>query len=72
MLLFNNRLNTTKKAQHIRNSVADLFCFPFSQIRQENLAELEKKYKKVTPDDAEPHWNEQYKTSENTCSHAYW
>ncbi|KAI5724814.1 hypothetical protein M8J77_007469 [Diaphorina citri] len=42
------------------------------QIRQENLLELEKKYKKVTPDEAEPHWKEQYNTSENTCSHAYW
>uniref|UniRef100_A0A8D9EDV4 Protein strawberry notch n=1 Tax=Cacopsylla melanoneura TaxID=428564 RepID=A0A8D9EDV4_9HEMI len=42
------------------------------QIKQENLAEMEKKYKKVTPDEAEPHWREQYKTSENTCSHAYW
>lgn len=42
------------------------------QLRQETLAELEKKYKKVTSDEAEPHWKQQYVSSETTCSHAYW
>nr|CAB0002093.1 unnamed protein product [Nesidiocoris tenuis] len=42
------------------------------QLRQETLGELEKKYKKVTKEDADPHWEEQYQASETTCSHAYW
>jgi len=42
------------------------------QLRQETLGELEKKYKKVTTDEAEPHWTQQYNSSVNTCSHAYW
>ncbi|XP_011684968.1 PREDICTED: protein strawberry notch isoform X3 [Wasmannia auropunctata] len=42
------------------------------QIRQETLGELEKKYKKVSSDEAESHWIQQYEASVNTCSHAYW
>lgn len=42
------------------------------QVRQESLTELKSKYKKVTPDEAQPHWQEQYESSENTCSHIYW
>lgn len=42
------------------------------QVRQESLNELKSKYKKVTPDEAQPHWQEQYESSENTCSHIYW
>ncbi|KAJ9587309.1 hypothetical protein L9F63_019165 [Diploptera punctata] len=42
------------------------------QLRQETLAELEKKYKKVSSDDAESHWTQQYDSSVTTCSHAYW
>lgn len=42
------------------------------QIRTETLGELEKKYKKVQSDEAEPHWTQQYDSSANTCSHAYW
>lgn len=42
------------------------------QMRNETLAEIEKKYKKVTSDEAERHWQEQYDASVNTCSHAYW
>ncbi|KAM0733955.1 Protein strawberry notch [Formica fusca] len=42
------------------------------QLRQETLGELEKKYKKVSADEAEPHWTQQYEASVNTCSHAYW
>ncbi|EDV47224.2 protein strawberry notch [Drosophila erecta] len=42
------------------------------QVRHESLFELEKKYRKVPSEDAEPHWTEQYDASVNTCSHAYW
>lgn len=42
------------------------------QVRHESLAEIEKKYKKVTSEEAEPHWTQQYDASVNTCSHAYW
>ncbi|EEC12895.1 conserved hypothetical protein [Ixodes scapularis] len=42
------------------------------QVRHESLTELKSKYKKVTPDDAQPHWKGQYESSENTCSHVYW
>nr|CAD7432398.1 unnamed protein product [Timema monikensis] len=42
------------------------------QLRQESLGELEKKYKKVTSEEAEKHWTQQYEASITTCSHAYW
>ncbi|XP_046980901.1 protein strawberry notch isoform X1 [Schistocerca americana] len=42
------------------------------QLRQETLGELEKKYKKVSTDDAQSHWTQQYDASVTTCSHAYW
>ncbi|XP_055677272.1 protein strawberry notch isoform X2 [Lutzomyia longipalpis] len=42
------------------------------QFRQETLAEIEKKYKKASSEDAEQHWVQQYDASVNTCSHAYW
>jgi len=42
------------------------------QLRQETLSELEKKYKKMSADEAEPHWTQQYEASVQTCSHAYW
>ncbi|XP_063979125.1 protein strawberry notch isoform X2 [Diachasmimorpha longicaudata] len=42
------------------------------QLRQETLGELEKKYKKVSSDEAEPHWTQQFEASVDTCSHAYW
>ncbi|XP_012539722.1 protein strawberry notch isoform X2 [Monomorium pharaonis] len=42
------------------------------QLRQETLGELEKKYKKVSAEEAEPHWTQQYEASVTTCSHAYW
>ncbi|KAI5695682.1 hypothetical protein M8J75_001855 [Diaphorina citri] len=63
----------SKKAENKKNILFTVYRPNTGlQIRQENLLELEKKYKKVTPDEAEPHWKEQYNTSENTCSHAYW
>ena len=42
------------------------------QVKQETLAELKKKYKKVSKDEAEQHWTSQFKSSAKTCSHAYW
>lgn len=42
------------------------------QVRHESLAEIQKKYKKVTSDDAMSHWIDQYDASASTCSHAYW
>lgn len=42
------------------------------QFRPESLAEIEKKYKKVQSDEAESHWTQQYDSSVNICSHAYW
>jgi len=42
------------------------------QVKQESLSELKKKYKKISNDECEPHWNAQYKASAKTCSHAYW
>ncbi|GAB0092971.1 Protein strawberry notch [Sergentomyia squamirostris] len=42
------------------------------QLRQESLAEIEKKYKKVSSEEAESHWVQQYDASVNTCSHAFW
>lgn len=42
------------------------------QVKHESLTEVEKKYRKVTTDEAEAVWTEQYDSSINTCSHAYW
>ncbi|XP_017785168.1 PREDICTED: protein strawberry notch isoform X2 [Nicrophorus vespilloides] len=42
------------------------------QFRQESLADLEKKYKKVQSDEAQEAWQSQYDSSVSTCSHAYW
>lgn len=42
------------------------------QMKQESYADLKKKYKKVTPDEAQEHWEEQFKASSHICSHAYW
>lgn len=42
------------------------------QVKQETLAELKKKYKKVTAEECEEHWNKQYDSSAKTCSHAFW
>ena len=42
------------------------------QVKQETLGELKKKYKSVPPEEAEPHWTEQYRASAKKCSHAYW
>ncbi|KAI8502854.1 Protein strawberry notch 2 [Branchiostoma belcheri] len=42
------------------------------QMKNEPLENIKKKYKKVTPDEAEPHWVSQYNSSLAQCSHAYW
>ncbi|CAG0893596.1 unnamed protein product [Cyprideis torosa] len=42
------------------------------QYKTEVLEDLKQKYKKVTPDVAQPLWDEQYKWSEKSCSHAFW
>lgn len=38
----------------------------------ESLAEIEKKYKKCTSEEAENSWLAQYAASLRVCSHAYW
>ncbi|CAG5047286.1 unnamed protein product [Parnassius apollo] len=42
------------------------------QLRLESLADIEKKYKKVTSTEAEGPWKAQYEASLRVCSHAYW
>ncbi|XP_055511456.1 protein strawberry notch homolog 1 isoform X2 [Leucoraja erinacea] len=42
------------------------------QLKLENYIDVKKKYKKVSSGEAELHWLEQYKSSADTCTHAYW
>ncbi|XP_023944844.2 protein strawberry notch isoform X2 [Bicyclus anynana] len=42
------------------------------QLRLESLADIEKKYKRAEPDDAEAAWRAQHAASLRTCAHAYW
>lgn len=42
------------------------------QLRQESLQEIKKKSRKVTPDEAEPLWNDLYHASKTECLHSYW
>ncbi|KAI8441853.1 hypothetical protein MSG28_005537 [Choristoneura fumiferana] len=42
------------------------------QLRLESLAEIEKKYKRVTAEEAETSWRAQHEASRRVCSHAYW
>ncbi|XP_064424224.1 protein strawberry notch homolog 1 isoform X2 [Latimeria chalumnae] len=42
------------------------------QLKLETYADLKKKYKKVLSDEAMPHWMDQYNSSAETCTHAYW
>ncbi|XP_075754664.1 protein strawberry notch homolog 1 isoform X1 [Pelodiscus sinensis] len=42
------------------------------QLKLETYSDLKKKYKKVPSEDALPHWLEQYSSSADTCTHAYW
>ena len=41
------------------------------QLRQEPLAEVEKKGRKVEPDEAEPHWNALFNATKSKCLHAF-
>lgn len=75
------RPNTGFQVSRVAHSIRHLkicearwcnICFVLLQLRQETLSELEKKYRKVEAADAEKPWKEQFDTSENTCSHAYW
>lgn len=40
--------------------------------RIEPLKEIQAKYRKVTPSQAESAWNDQYEKSQNLCAHKYW
>jgi len=42
------------------------------QVKQESLAELKKKYKKVKSDEGKEWWDKQFDSSLKTCSHAFW
>ncbi|XP_073834812.1 protein strawberry notch isoform X2 [Musca autumnalis] len=72
-----NQLQSSKKKDIGKPSKKDIMFQIYRpntglQVRHESLAEIEKKYKKVTMSEAEKHWTEQYDASVNTCSHAYW
>ncbi|KAM6155944.1 protein strawberry notch homolog 1 isoform 2-T2 [Rhynchocyon petersi] len=42
------------------------------QLKLEIYSDLKKKYKKVVSEDALAHWLDQYNSSADTCTHAYW
>ncbi|KAL6472537.1 hypothetical protein MHYP_G00187250 [Metynnis hypsauchen] len=42
------------------------------QLKLETYADVRKRCKKVLSDDAKQHWIDQYKSSADICSHAYW
>ncbi|XP_041079445.1 protein strawberry notch homolog 1-like isoform X2 [Polyodon spathula] len=42
------------------------------QLKLEVYADIKKKCKKVLSEDAKQHWIDQYNSSADTCSHAYW
>ncbi|XP_036385163.1 protein strawberry notch homolog 1 isoform X2 [Megalops cyprinoides] len=42
------------------------------QLKLETYADIRKKCKKVLSEDAKQYWMEQYNSSADTCSHAYW
>ncbi|XP_069475771.1 protein strawberry notch homolog 1 isoform X2 [Ambystoma mexicanum] len=42
------------------------------QLKLETYTDLKKRYKKVPAEDVKPHWKEQYDSSADTCTHAYW
>ncbi|XP_016362539.1 protein strawberry notch homolog 1-like isoform X3 [Sinocyclocheilus anshuiensis] len=42
------------------------------QVKLETYADIKKRSKKVLSDDAKQHWIDQYNSSANVCSHAYW
>ncbi|XP_056874617.1 protein strawberry notch homolog 1 isoform X1 [Takifugu flavidus] len=42
------------------------------QLKLETYADIKKRFKKVLSEDAKQHWTDQYKSSAQICSHAYW
>ncbi|CAL8120089.1 unnamed protein product [Orchesella dallaii] len=42
------------------------------QLRRETLKDIQSKYTAVKPDEAQPHWDEQFDSSKSNCMHAYW
>uniref|UniRef100_A0A8C9WCB4 Protein strawberry notch homolog 1 n=1 Tax=Scleropages formosus TaxID=113540 RepID=A0A8C9WCB4_SCLFO len=42
------------------------------QLKLETYADIRKKWKKVLSEEAKQHWVDQYSSSADTCSHAYW
>jgi len=65
----------TKKGKEKKDSSKLFFVYrpnTGQQVKQETLAELKKKYKKVTADECQEHWNKQFESSAKTCSHAFW
>lgn len=72
MLDEGSRKNTKKEGKKTDKSFIIYRPNTGQQVKQETLAELKKKYKKVGKDEAETHWTAQYKSSSKTCSHAYW
>merc|ERR1719233_2241032 len=65
----------TKKGKEKKDSSKLFFVYrpnTGQQVKQETLAELKKKYKKVTSEECQEHWNKQFESSAKTCSHAFW
>ncbi|XP_055087633.1 protein strawberry notch homolog 1 [Periophthalmus magnuspinnatus] len=42
------------------------------QLKLESYVEIKKKFKKALSEEAKQHWTDQYKSSAQICSHAYW
>ncbi|XP_068191150.1 protein strawberry notch homolog 1 isoform X2 [Antennarius striatus] len=42
------------------------------QLKLESYSDIKKKFKKVLSEDAKQHWTDQYKSSAQICSHAFW
>ena len=66
--------NTVKKSASAKKEKTFTIYRPNTgqQVKQETLTELNKKYKKVSKEEAEKAWKEQYISSAKKCSHAYW
>jgi len=67
---------TSKKGKSTKKPDSKLFYVyrpnTGQQVKQETLGELKKKYKKVTAEECEEHWQKQFESSAKTCSHAFW
>ena len=42
------------------------------QLTQESLSEIKKRFRKITPQKAEPIWKDLFNSSKTNCSHIYW